>query len=187
MGQATEERLMVEIAGTREDLSQDLDALADKVSPSRVMERKKAAARGRLRSLRDNVMGSADSARSSVTGTASGAADAVSGTAQSAVGTIERRTEGSPLAAGAIAFGAGWLLSALLPATEKEKQAAGALMEQSQPLVDEAKSMGQDVAGNLKESASQAAQEFKETAQEAAEHVKAEGTHAADEVKQQAP
>ena len=44
MGTSTEE-LSNDIARTRADLEQDLDALQDKVSPSAIMERRKTAVR----------------------------------------------------------------------------------------------------------------------------------------------
>ena len=77
MGQGTEEQLTRNIEGTREDLSRDLDALTDKISPSQIMERRKEATKSRFRSVRDKVMGSAESTRQgmasaggSMTGTA---------------------------------------------------------------------------------------------------------------------
>lgn len=73
-------------------------------------------------------------ATGSVSGTASTAADSVTSTAQGAVDTIERQTEGHPLAAGLIAFGAGWLISSLMPASEKEARAAQQLVETAQGL-----------------------------------------------------
>ena len=193
MGQAAEEQLTREIAGTREDLGRNLDALTERVSPSQIMERRKRATRERFRSMRDKVMGSAQgtrqsvsSAGGSVSGRASSAADSVTSTAHSAVDTVERQTEGNPLAAGLIAFGAGWLVSSLLPASEKEAQAAQQLVEQAkehgQPVVEEAKSVGQEMGEHLKESAQQAAQEVKGTAQESAEHVKQEGQSSAQTV-----
>jgi hypothetical protein len=164
MGQASEERLSSDIAGTRQELGRDLDALGDRVSPSQMMHRRKEATRSRMRSMRDKVMGSAhdtrqgmSSAGSRVGDSATSAADSVSSTAQGAVQTVERQTEGSPLAAGLIAFGVGWLVSSLLPASEKEAQAARRMVEQAkehgQPVMEEAKSVGQDVGQNLKESA----------------------------------
>ena len=56
MGQGTEEQLTRNIEGTREDLSRDLDALTDKISPSQIMERRKEATKSRFRSVRDKVM-----------------------------------------------------------------------------------------------------------------------------------
>ena len=46
MGQGTEEQLTGQIADTRQDLSRDVDALYDKVSPGRMVERRKEAVRG---------------------------------------------------------------------------------------------------------------------------------------------
>ncbi|WP_435769744.1 DUF3618 domain-containing protein [Nocardioides sp. SYSU DS0651] len=196
MGQATEERMTSEIAGTRESLSRDVDALYDKVSPARVMERRKTAMRSRMSSFKDSVMGSAHSAGQSASGSmqgaadsAQGAADAVTGTAQQAMGTVKSQAQGSPLAAGLVAFGAGMVISALIPASEREAQAAQRITEAAKdsPLMDEAKSMGQEVGQNLKESATQAAQEVKGTAQDSAQNVKDEGQSAAQSVKQEAP
>lgn len=194
MGQATEERMTTEIAGTRENLSRDVDALYDKVSPSRAVERRKAAVRGRLSSLRHSVMGPARSAggsgaMGSVSDTASQAAGAVQDRAQSAVGTVQSQTQGSPLAAGLVAFGAGMVISALIPASKVEEQAAQRLTEAAKesPLMDEARSVGQEVGQSLRQSATDAAQEVKETAQEAAANLKDEGQVAAQTVKQEAP
>jgi len=183
MGQGAEEQqLTSEIAASRAELSRDLDALTDKVSPAQMVERRKEATRSRFRSMRDRVMGSADDARQSM----SSAGGSVTGSAQGAVGTLERRTEGNPLAAGVIAFGAGWLVSSLLPASEKETRAAQQVVdrakEHGQPLVDEARSVGQEMGENLKESAGQAAQEMKGTAQESAQAVKQEGQSSAQTV-----
>jgi gas vesicle protein len=189
-----------EIAGTRENLSRDVDALYDKVSPGRVVERKKAAVRGRLSTVKDSVMGSAQSvggsaqgAAGSVTGSVSGAASSAVGTVQdtahSAVGTVQSQTQGSPIAAGLMAFGAGMVISALIPASKAEAQAAQQLTEavKDSPIMDQAKSVGQEMGQHLKETAQEAAQEVKGTAQEAAQNVKDEGQSAAQNVKQEAP
>lgn len=194
MGQATEEQLTRDIEARRAELSRDLDALTDKVSPAQMVERRKQATRSRFRSMRERVMGSAhdtrrsvSSAGSSATGAVSGATGSVSSGAQSAVGTIEQKAEGNPLAAGLIAFGAGWLVSSLLPASEKEAQAAQQLVERAKesPFLDEAKSVGQEMGQNLKESATEAAQQVKSTAQDSAETVKQEGQSSAETVKQE--
>ncbi|HEU4514344.1 MAG TPA: DUF3618 domain-containing protein [Nocardioidaceae bacterium] len=194
MGQATEEQLTRDIEARRAELSRDLDALTDKVSPAQMVERRKQATRSRFRSMRERVMGSAHDTRHSVssaggsaTGAVSSATDSVTSGAQSAVGTIEQKTEGNPLAAGLIAFGAGWLVSSLLPASEKEAQAAQQLVERAKesPVMDEAKSVGQEMGQNLKESATQAAQQVKSTAQDSAETVKQEGQSSAETVKQE--
>ncbi|KAA1427304.1 DUF3618 domain-containing protein [Nocardioides antri] len=196
MGQGTEEQLTGQIAETRQDLSRDVDALYDKVSPGRMVERRKEAVRGRISSLRDTVMGSAGSAGGSAQGaagsvrdTASNATSAVAGTAQSAVGTVQRQTQGAPLAAGMVAFGAGMVISALIPASQKEAEAAERLTEavKDSSLADEAKSVGQEIGDNLKDKAAQAAQEVKSSAQDSAATLKEEGQSSAQNVKEEAP
>ena len=195
MGQRTEE-LTHDIEQTRGSLARDLDELQDKVSPSAIMERRKEAVRGRVGSLKDKVMGTAQSARDSVSDSASGAAGSVRGTvddvkggAQDAVGRAQDTVEGSPLAAGLVAFGAGLVIAGLLPASEKEArlatQVVDAAKEQAQPLVDEARSAGQDLAENLKGQASEAVDQVRSTAQDAAGTVKDEGTSSAEEVRSQ--
>lgn len=197
MGQANEERMTTDIADTRENLTRDVDALYDKVSPGRIVERRKAAARSRVSSLRDRVMGSAHSATDSahgaagsVTGTASGAASTVGDTAQHAVGAVHRQTVGSPLGAGLVAFGAGMVISALFPATEKETQAAHRIVDTAKehggPVIDEAKSVGQDVGQSLKDKAVEATEDLKSSAQESARTVGEEGRSAAGTVKEEA-
>ena len=62
MGQNTEELTTTpaDIEATRADLTRNIDELSDKVSPQRVVERRKEAARNSLSSVRDKIMGSAD-------------------------------------------------------------------------------------------------------------------------------
>jgi len=196
MGQAAEEQLTTGIAGTRENLSRDVDALYDKVSPGRMVGRRKEMVRGRITSMKESVMGSTSTAGSTAQGaagsvkdTASNATSAVAGTAQSAVGTVERQTQGAPLAAGMVAFGAGMVLSALIPASDKEAQAAQRLTEavKDSPLADEAKAMGHEMGDNLKESATQAAQEVRSSAADSAAAIKDEGQTSAQAVKEEAP
>jgi gas vesicle protein len=194
-----------DIEATRASLSRDIDELTDKVSPARVMDRRKEAAKGKIGGLRDKVMGAApdlDAVTSHVPGIgngssgpglgerASGVADSVSGTASGAVDTLGARAQGNPLAAGLVAFGAGMLISALIPASEKEAhlahQAVEAAKEHGQPLVDEAKSVGQQIGSDLKDSAAESAQQVKATAQESVQHVKEEGQSSAQTVKDDA-
>ncbi|WP_110182470.1 DUF3618 domain-containing protein [Nocardioides solisilvae] len=206
MGEGTEELSTkeAEIERTRMALSRDLDELGDKVSPQRVVERRTQAVKGRLGSFRDKVMGAAPSLPGSGSGSSSGpsvtdrmsgsvdsARESLAGTAHSTVGTVQSTTTGNPLAAGLAAFGAGMVISALLPASEKEtrlaRQATEAAKEHGQPLLEHAKAVGQEVGQNLKETAQQAAEEVKATAQESVAHVKEEGQTSAQKVKDQAP
>lgn len=196
MGQSTEE-LSSEIAGTRQRMSADIDALQDRVSPAAIVDRRKEAARSRVASWRDKVMGKAQDVRSSAASTGSSAAGGVQGAAgsaasgvQSAAGTAQDKIEGSPLAAGLVAFGAGVVIAGLFPATRAEASAASTVVdtaqEKGQPLVDHAKSVGQDLGQDLKETATQAAQQVKETTTESAAKVQGEGRSAVESVRSDA-
>ena len=208
-----------QIEDTRRELSYDVDALNEKVNPARVVDRRMTAAKGRVATMKEKVMGSAQHTSSqsrgmasnvagSVQGTASNAAGSVQNAASSAAGsvqnaassaagavqqapdTIVRQTQGNPLAAGLIAFGVGWLVSSLLPATQKEQQLAqqaeSTIKENKEALLAPAKQAAQEIGEELKPAAQQAVDEVKSTAQDAAQTVKGEGQSAAQDVKGQA-
>jgi ElaB/YqjD/DUF883 family membrane-anchored ribosome-binding protein len=171
-----------EIEDTRGRLSDDVNALTETVSPSNVARRQADKVADAAASVKDRVMGTADDLRSS----GSDAASSVGHAPGAAATKARRKTQGNPLAAGLIALGAGWLVGSLLPASEKEKQAAGSLKDRAQPLVDEAKTVAQDTAQELKEPAQQAAQSIRETAVDAKDTVVQESRSTADDVKSQA-
>jgi hypothetical protein len=197
-----------QIEDTRRELSYDVDALNEKVNPGRVMDRRVTAAKGRMTNIKDKVMGTAHDTTSSAQGMASNAAGSVQGAASSAAGSVQnaassaatavqqapetvvRQTQGNPLAAGLIAFGVGWLVSSLLPPTEKERQLAqqaeSAVKEHKDMLLEPAREAAQEIGDQLKPAAQQAVEEVKSTAQQAAETVKEEGKTAAAEVQGQA-
>jgi gas vesicle protein len=197
MGQDTDQlsTTPADIEATRADLSRNLDELGDKVSPQRVVERRKLAAKNSLSSVREKVMGTAQDAKGShgsgSRGSASGAADSVKDSAQAAAGSLGSATAGNPLTAGLVAFGAGMLISALLPASTKETDAARRVVdtakEHGQPLLDHTKSVGQDLGQDLGDKAAQAAQEVKAQAQDSAANLKQEGQSSVDQVKDEAP
>ena len=174
MGEDTQ-GLRRDIENTREELSRDVDALTEKVSPSRIVDRSLERTKGRLSDMKDRVMGSAESAGGTMTDTASGAAD-----------TVKQKTQGNPLAAGLIAFGAGWLLSSLIPASEKEAELAGRAVdvakERGKPLAREAADIGSEIGHELKDRAEEAAESVKSTTTVAASTVKAEGRSSASTV-----
>ena len=197
-----------QIEDTRANLSYDVDALNEKVNPTRVVDRRVGRAKSSVTGLKDKVFGAAQEHGQHAGGAAQNVAGNVQGAAQNAAGsvqdaastaveavqsapqTIQRQAQGNPLAAGVIAFGVGWLVSSLLPTSEKEKQLASqaesAVREHSQPLVDQAKSVAQDIGENLKPMAQDAVESVKSTAQEGVEAVKSEGQSAAQDVQGQA-
>ena len=112
-----------EIEATRAELSNDVNALSDKVSPEKIVERQKKKISGAARSVKESIMGSADSASSTAQGAVSAVGDKVSAVGDAvsdAPSAVKSKTRGNPLAAGLIAFGAGMLVSSLFPASEKE-------------------------------------------------------------------
>ena len=197
-----------QIEDTRRELSYDVDALNEKVNPARVVDRRVTAAKGRLTSVKERVMGSAHDTTSAAHGTASNAASSVQGAASSAAGSVQdaastaadavqqapqqivRQTQGNPMAAGLIAFGVGWLVSSLLPASEKERelaqQAESAVREHKDTLLEPAKQAAQEIGEQLKPAAQDAMESVKATAQDAASTVTEQGKSAAQDVKGQA-
>jgi hypothetical protein len=107
--------------------------------------------------------------------------------ASSAPAAVRQQAQGNPLAVGLIAFGVGWLVSSVLPASEAEKQAAVQVKDKTtetvQPMAQQA---AKDVAQNLKEPAQQAVEEVKSTASDAASTVTDQAKSATDDVKDQA-
>src|SRR6478609_6861368 len=110
------EQIRREIERTRSDLSDNVNALGDKVSPGSIAKRQVGRVRGAATSVKETVMGSAADAADSAGSAAGTVGDAVA----DAPGAVARRAQGSPIAAGLIAFGAGLLVSSLLPASRVE-------------------------------------------------------------------
>ena len=172
------DEIRADIERTRQDLGMDVDALADKVSPTKIMERKMDRVRGSVGSVRDRVMGVADDASSSLSDTGSHLGDVKD--------RAVAKAEGNPLAVGLIAFGAGLLLSSLIPASSKEKHLAATVKDQAQPLVDQVTDVAKEVGENLKEAAQDSVTSVAESAQESVAAVKDEAQTAAGEVRDQA-
>lgn len=188
MGQSAEE-LTTQIEDTRERMAGNLDTLQDRMSPSAIVERRKQAARDRVSSVKDKVMGSAHSAKDSVSSAASSATSGVSGTGRDVASTAQDQLQGSPLAAGLVAFGAGVVLASMLPASRMEAEAAHRVVEtakEHQDVLEDAKSAGQEIVQNLKDTASDSARQVKDSAQESAQTVKQESQSSAQSVKDEA-
>jgi Protein of unknown function (DUF3618) len=185
------------IEQTQQNLTADVDALTNKVSPPRIVGRRVEQTRSAVTGIKDKIMGSTSEQGSSMSGavgsTASSAKDTLTtGTsaAADAVGSApelaRQHTRGNPLAAGLIAFGAGWLLSSLLPATDAEQQVASQVKdlatEKGRPIAQQLGQAGQEAAQELRESAQQRAQTVKETAADAASTVSDQAQSRASDV-----
>jgi gas vesicle protein len=168
------DQIRADIESTRASLGQDVDALADKVTPAKIVDRQVDKVKSAFGSVRESVMGAASDARDS----ASSAAGSVGEAPHRAV----QKAKGNPIAVGLIAFGVGWLASSLLPASEKEKELTTSLKESAQPLMSEVTDAAKQVGSNLAEPAKEAAQAVADTATDAVASVKSEASSAKDDV-----
>ncbi|GAA1952597.1 DUF3618 domain-containing protein [Microbacterium deminutum] len=174
--------IRADIENTRRELGGDVDALADKVSPSKIVGRQTDKVKNALGSVRDHVMGAADDTGSSLAGAGSSAA----AHAVDVKDRVVAKAEGNPLAVGLIALGAGLLVASLIPASTKEKQIAADVKDQAQPLVDQVTDVAKEIGANLKEPAQDAATAVKDAATDSIETVKSDAQSATAEVKDQA-
>lgn len=201
MGKSAEElraqELRRDIAYARTDLGETIDAIEDRVSPGRIIERRKNRFSNGLHSVRDRVMGTAtyvtfetrDRMAESAGSTKDKVSDAAHHAADSAKTPFEaarRETQGSPLVAGAIALGVGFLAAAAFPSSRTERDAAGRLMDKAEPLKEKATEMGRQVADDLKGEAKHAADEVMQTAKDGAQHVKDSAKESSEHVKDSA-
>jgi ElaB/YqjD/DUF883 family membrane-anchored ribosome-binding protein len=174
--------IRAEIDRTRGRLSEDVDVLTESVRPSSVAKRTAQRATGRAGRLKDSVMGTAHD----TTSAGADKAHDVAGTVKDVPGMARQQARGNPLAAGAVALAAGWLVGSLLPASSKERELATTAQDKAAPLVDEVKSVAQETAEGLKAPAQEAAQSVKDTAQRGVEHVRDDGSSALQDVKETA-
>lgn len=176
------EEIRADIERTRSELSSDVDALTDKVSPGQVAHRQADKVRSAASGLKDRVVGTVSHGADSAGSAASSLADKTA----AAPGEARDRTRGNPLAAGLVAFGAGWLVASLLPSSRPERDLAVSAKAQAGPLLEEVKGAAQEAAANLKAPAQEAATAVKDRATEAAASVQDEGRSAVQDLAEQA-
>jgi ElaB/YqjD/DUF883 family membrane-anchored ribosome-binding protein len=166
-------RVRSEIDDTREHLGQTVEAISDRVSPSRIIERRKESTTKSLRGLRDRVMGSAHDSKDHIADSAGSALEHV----RDAPGAVAHRTEGSPLAAGGVAFAVGILAAALWRPTEPERHAVEKITDAAPDLTAELTAMGTEAVDTIKHEAHDAAEELKTSAADAGSSLKAAATN----------
>lgn len=178
--------IRADIEVTRARLGTNVDAVADKVTPSNIVHRQTDKAKETVKDavfgVKEKVMGAADHTSDTVHSGASGAGSALG----DAPRQVKYKTRGNPLAAGLIAFGAGLLVSSLVPASEKEREAADALKTAAEPMTSELTEAAKNVAQGLKEPAQEAMENVKATASDATENVRTEGQTAVEDVRYRA-
>ncbi|HCX83558.1 MAG TPA: hypothetical protein DHV14_00125 [Micrococcales bacterium] len=182
------DEIRAEIDRTRQQVANDVDVLGEKVSPAAVAQRQGERIKAFASDAKDAVFGSAEDAKARTSDAASSAADSARGLADSAreaVGNapdaVRSRARGNPLAVGLIGFGAGLLISSLIPASRKEQELATKVKDSDEAAA--AKDAFTDVAHGLLDSAKESAQSVAEQAKESVAVVKEERASAAQDVK----
>jgi len=186
VGEATDELttedLRREIDDRRNSMSDTLEAIGDRVSPGRMIERRKNRMVLWFGSARDRVMGTAEDLSDRM----SDKAHAVGSAPSDALDKVRSSTSGAPLVAGGLAFGFGMLIGSLIPPSRTERQVGQQALQAVEPVKQELKQAGQEMVDQLKEPATQAVQEVKQTAQQGAQQVRESATDAAQDVRQTA-
>jgi len=185
MGETPEE-LRGQLASKRDDLTRDLEAIGDRVSPGRVIERRQASVRMRVTDMTDRVMGVKDAASDHLHQGATTTADTMTDAVHRVGDTTRGRTEGNPLAAGMVAFGLGIVAASVFPATRREKQMAAQAQPALESAVAEIAPAAQQIVDEVRPVAENAMADVRDDAKEASAHVKDEASDAAAEVKESA-
>jgi hypothetical protein len=151
------DELTAQIETTRGRMDRTLDDIGDRAGPGRLTERLKGA----VSNTKDTVMGVAGDTR-----------DSVADSAGSATGAVKRQSQGNPIAAGLVAFGAGLLAGSVLPESRAENKLAREVQSKAQGPIRE----------QVQQSASAVTDQVGERVEEAKDHIAEEGRHAKDEV-----
>ncbi len=185
MGQESE-ALKEDIQQRRASMTGTIDAIEDKVVPSRIIDRRRAAMTGWAGGIKERVMGSASTTAESASSTVGKVGDGVSQVTEAmseAPAQVQRATAGSPLIAGAVAFGIGALVAALLPETRAEQRAVAAVQPQLNAATEAVKDAGQEAIDTAKSSAQDAAQDLKDSATSHAQDVAGQAKDTGQQVK----
>lgn len=171
----------------RERISETLEAIGDRVSPERMVERRKAAVGQGLKRARDSVMGSRDYEEPYLARVRKQAGDAVHAAAervQQAPEKVAEQARGSPIAAGLVMFGAGLLVASMFPETKTEQRVVDAAQPQIRHATEELKDAGHEFVDNAKQHGNEAAQEVRDAGAEAASAVTDQAQDSAEQIKQ---
>lgn len=190
MSQQNPDQTRADIEATRARLNGGVDAVAEKVTPEKVVDRQKSKARHKIQDVRESLMGSAEDARETgrdLLDEASHRMDQAGEVINNAPVASRAKTRGDPMAAGLIALGAGWLIGSLLPSSQKEQELVAGAADRVQPRLQSAmestKEAAQEITDDLKKPAHKAVESVKQTAQSGAQEVKEQGQQEADQLK----
>ena len=181
-----------------DNVTDRVDAINDRVNPKRIVQRRRTRMRGSLRNVRESVMGPAETldppgTADSVRGGArrasqrvGEAAGSLASEARSAPEVVRTSAQGNPLLAGLVAFGGGLIAASALRPSDSERQAAERILEQLEPLKEQAMSAGKSMAGELQQSAQSRAEQVRQRATSGAQRVKTEAQGSTEDIKGQA-
>ncbi len=178
----TTEGLKQDIENTRSAMGDTLEAIGDRVSPGRILERRRNRVVGWARETKDRVMGTADAVKSHV----GDGVHQMGSTPSSTVDSLASRTKGTPLVAGSIAFGVGVLFGSILPPSRAEQHLGEHARSATEPLKAELQDAGHEMVDHLKEPVQDAVETVKATAQDGAQRLRETASDGVDEVQQSA-
>lgn len=150
------DELTREIEVTRTRMDRTIDGIGERAGPGR---------------LRQRMAGAMQNTKATVMGAVSDGDDGATSAGGAAAGT-RNRSEGNPIAAGLIAFGAGLLAGSVMPGSRTENELAREVQRKAQAPVRE----------SLQESASELSDRISEKAAEAKERVAQELSSATDDI-----
>lgn len=210
MGKTAEE-LRSEIDQRRDDLTRDFEAIGDKVSPSRIMERKTDAVKSRFRNVKESVMGKADDLGShtqgkvvDLRGQASDTAQGLRSSAQDLAGGVTQGAGDLVHSAGDVAHNAGEQVAQVPQILKDEARgnplaaglvafgigllAASVLPEsrKEKQLARQIQPQLEDAARTAAETGKEMIEDFKPIAQDSAEHLQESAKYAVQNVTEQA-
>jgi hypothetical protein len=190
---ATETELKREADEQRARMGETLEAIGDRLSPPRMVERRKAAVGQTFRNAKERVMGSPSYQEpgQSLTSRAGDAVSSAGDTLQSAAQKVQHAPEaladqarGNPIAAGIVAFGAGLLMATAFPKSSTEQRLVGEAQPQLQRAAEELKGAGRDIASDARDEAMRATEAVKSAGSDAASTVKDQARTSAEQVRQ---
>ncbi|GAA2964673.1 DUF3618 domain-containing protein [Glutamicibacter bergerei] len=176
------DELRADIAQTREGLRNDVDAIVDKASPTRIAHRQSEKFKNSVTKVKESVMGRGEEMSERTQHLGHETSEAV----HDAPHKVADQTRGNPLAAGLIAFGAGLLASSMIPSTRAEEELVGKAKDKVEPLATELTETAKQIAQDMKEPVATAAEELKDSSQQSMDRVKSEASSETEHLQHEA-
>ena len=182
----SEVELRHEADAQRARMSDTLEAIGDRVSPERMVERRKAAIGNGVKNARNAIMGSRDYEEPRIAQARDKAGDAMrtaTDRVQHAPEMVAEQARGNPLAAGLVVFGAGLLIATMFPETDTEQNVVAAAQPQIQHATEQLREAGTEVAHDAQQHGQDAAAELRAVGTDAVAAVKEQAQTSAAQVK----